>query len=197
MIGQEIKNLIHMLSKLPGVGPRSARRMAIQMLKKRESLMHPLAHAIETAADAIEVCQTCNNLDSQNPCHICSDTSRDRSQICIIEQIGDLWALERTGSYQGYYHVLGGTLSALDGIGPEDLNIPELLKRAQTDHCQEVIIGLNATIDGQTTTHYLTDLLQNCDVNITRLAHGVPIGGELDYLDDGTITTALRSRSAI
>lgn len=196
MIGQDIDNLIKLLAKLPGLGPRSARRMAIQMLRQREAVMRPLATALETAADNIVNCATCNNLDTCDPCTICSDERRDRTAICVVEQIGDLWALERTGAYKGLYHVLGGTLSALDGIGPDDLAIPALIERAAEEQVTEIIIALNATIDGQTTAHYLTDRMDGCGVSVTRLAHGVPIGGELDYLDDGTLMTALKSRSA-
>jgi recombination protein RecR len=195
MIGTEIENLITLLSKLPGIGPRSARRMALSLLRHRQSVMMPLADAISTAAQVIKTCEICHNLDTVSPCSICCDISRDKSEICVVEQIADLWALERTGSYRGQYHVLGGTLSALDGIGPEDLAIPALVTRARDYQAREVIIALNATIDGQTTAHYLTNSLKDCHVTVTRLAHGVPIGGELDYLDDGTITTALKSRA--
>ncbi len=195
MIGTEIENLINLLSKMPGIGPRSARRMALSLLRQKESLMIPLSDALSTAAVAIKTCGTCNNLDTISPCSVCNNALRDRSVICVVEQIADLWALERTGSYRGLYHVLGGTLSALDGVGPEDLSIPSLVARSGAEDVTEIIIALNATIDGQTTAHYLTNSLRNSSVTVTRLAHGVPIGGELDYLDDGTITTALKSRS--
>ena len=196
MIGTEIENLIKLLAKLPGLGPRSARRVALQLLRQKESLMRPLANAMDVAAAQIQTCQYCNNLDTHNPCSICTDQRRDPSLICVVEQIADLWALERTGFYKGYYHVLGGTLSALDGITPEDLSIPTLIQRAQNLNVKEIILALNATIDGQTTAHYLIDRLENCNVEITHLAQGIPIGGELDYLDDGTLTTALKSRSS-
>jgi len=196
MAGVEIDALIKMLARLPGMGPRSARRAAIHLLQHKESLMQPLASAIATAADAIRTCSQCGNLDTSDPCGVCASHKRDRSTICVVEQISDLWALERTNSYKGLYHVLGGTLSALDGIGPEDLNIQPLVTHAQGDQVTEIIIALNATVDGQTTAHYLMDRLEGCNVDITRLAHGVPVGGELDYLDDGTLTTALKSRRA-
>ncbi len=197
MIGKEIDTLIHLLSKLPGIGPRSARRLALQMLKQKDHLLMPLSDALRDAAQSIKTCPICCNLDTVSPCNICSNNERDKSTICIVEQIGDLWALERTKVYKGYYHVLGGSLSALDNIGPEDLSISGLVKRAKDTEVKEIIIALNATVDGQTTSHYLIDRLQYCDVNVTRLAHGVPVGGALDYLDDGTLVTALKARSAI
>ncbi len=197
MIGKEIDTLIHLLSKLPGIGPRSARRLALQMLKQKDSLLLPLSDALKDAAVNVKTCPVCCNLDTASPCSICRDKSREASTICIVEQIGDLWALERTKAYRGYYHVLGGTLSALDNIGPEDLAIPSLVERAKQDNVKEIIIALNATVDGQTTAHYLIDRLQYCDVKVTRLAHGVPVGGALDYLDDGTLVTALKARLAM
>jgi len=197
MIGKEIDTLIHLLSKLPGIGPRSARRLALQLLKQKDHLILPLSDALRNAAESIKTCPTCYNLDTSSPCSICQDDTRDQSTICIVEQIGDLWALERTRVYKGYYHVLGGTLSALDNIGPEDLAIPGLVQRAKSNDVKEIIIALNATVDGQTTAHYLIDRLQYCDVKVTRLAHGVPVGGALDYLDDGTLITALKARSAL
>lgn len=196
MIGKEIDTLIHLLSKLPGIGPRSARRLALQLLKQKDHLILPLSDALKQAAESVKTCDICCNLDTTSPCGICRDTARDDSTICIVEQIGDLWALERTRVYRGRYHVLGGTLSALDNIGPEDLSIPGLVKRAKEDDVKEIIIALNATVDGQTTAHYLIDRLQYCNVKVTRLAHGVPVGGALDYLDDGTLITALQARSA-
>lgn len=195
--GPEIETLINCLAKLPGLGPRSARRVALVLLKKKESLMLPLAQSMEEAAKAIRDCTACGNFDTMDPCAICADKGRDVSQVCVVEDVSDLWALERTGAFKGYYHVLGGTLSALDGIGPDDLSIPGLLRRAAAPEVREVIFALNATIDGQTTAHYLADRLQDSNVKITRLAHGVPMGGDLDYLDDGTLATALRARLVV
>ena len=197
MIGTEIEHLIKLLSRLPGYGPRSARRAALHLLKNRESLMQPLSQALGLAAEIIKECPLCHNLDTIAPCSICANQGRDAATLCIVEDISDLWAIEKTGSFKGYYHVLGGTLSALDGIGPEDLSIPHLLQRTRDGHVKEVIIALNATIDGQTTAHYLSDCLQSAHVVITQLAHGVPIGGQIDYMDDGTLSTALKSRKAV
>ena len=197
MIGTEIEHLIKLLSRLPGYGPRSARRAALHLLKNRESLMRPLAQALGIAADVIVECPQCHNLDTVIPCSICAHRGRDASVLCIVEDISDLWAIEKTGAFRGYYHVLGGTLSALDGIGPEDLAIPHLLQRASDPQVKEIIIALNATIDGQTTAHYLSDCLQSSNVTTTQLAHGVPIGGQIDYMDDGTLSTALKSRKAV
>lgn len=197
MIGTDIEHLIKLLARLPGMGPRSARRAALHLLKNRESLMLPLSSALGRAAEVITECHECHNLDTSAPCAICSDTTRDRSLLCVVEDISDLWAIEKTGSFRGFYHVLGGTLSALDGITPEDLSIPHLTARAGDDAVREVILALNATIDGQTTAHYIADCLHNCHVSISQLAHGVPIGGQIDYLDDGTLSTALRSRKAV
>jgi len=193
-ISPEIERLISLLSKLPGLGPRSARRAALDLIKKRDGLMRPLAGAMAEAADKISTCQTCGNVDAQNPCHICTAPNRDRSTICVVQDVGDLWAMERAGAFRGQYHVLGGTLSALDGVRPEDLNIVGLIERAKENEVTEVILAMNATVDGQTTAHYITDHLETADVTISRLAHGVPVGGELDYLDDGTITAAMKSR---
>lgn len=197
MIGPEIDRLIQLLAKLPGLGPRSARRVALHLIKRRDSLMMPLGEAITAAAAGIRTCSVCGNLDSHDPCSICADPVRDATMLCVVEDVGDLWALERTGAFRGRYHVLGGTLSALDGIGPDDLSIPGLLERASRPEVREVILALNATVGGQTTAHYLSDRLAPCGVNLSRLAHGVPVGGELDYLDDGTLTAALRSRRAL
>lgn len=190
----ELDHLISLLGKVPGLGPRSARRAALQLIKKKDSLMKPLSSALADVAENVHPCSTCGNLDVENPCHICESTKRDRSTICVIEDVSDLWALDRAGSYRGLYHVIGGTLSALDGVGPDDLNINTLIERASDPDLKEVIIATNATVDGQTTAHYITEQLKTFDVEVTRLAHGVPIGGELDYLDDGTLTTALNSR---
>lgn len=192
--GPEIERLISLLAKLPGLGPRSARRAALALVKKRDGLMKPLAAAMAEAAAKIQACSICANVDSTNPCHICAATGRDPSIICVVQEVGDLWALERAAAFRGRYHVLGGSLSALDGIRPEDLNIAGLIERAHSSDVKEVILAMNATVDGQTTAHYITDRLEDCGVNVSRLAHGVPVGGELDYLDDGTLTAALKSR---
>ncbi|WP_026942782.1 recombination mediator RecR [Hellea balneolensis] len=193
-ISPEIERLISLLSKLPGLGPRSARRAALDLIKKRDGLMRPLASAMAEAADKISTCKICGNVDAQNPCHICRAGGRDQTIICVVQEVGDLWAMERAGAFRGQYHILGGTLSALDGIRPEDLNIASLIDRAKSEVVTEVILAMNATVDGQTTAHYITDHLETADVTISRLAHGVPVGGELDYLDDGTITAAMKSR---
>jgi len=194
MAGPEIEQLITYLAKLPGLGPRSARRAALHLLKRRDGLLVPLAGALEAAAAAIEPCDACGNLDSRNPCAICSDIARDGATLCVVEEVADLWALERSGAYRGRYHVLGGLLSPLDGIGPEDLSIIGLVARAKESAIHEVILAMSATVDGQTTAHYVADRLAECDTRISRLAHGVPVGGELDYLDDGTLSAALKSR---
>lgn len=191
----ELDTLIQLLAKLPGLGPRSARRAALHLIKRREALLEPLAAALAKAAEAIRPCPICGNLDTVEPCAICRDPERDMTTICVVEDLADLWALERTGAFRGRYHVLGGTLSALDGIGPDDLNVQRLLARLQPR--QELILALNATVEGQTTAHYLADRLAGTDITITRLAQGVPIGGELDYLDDGTLTAALKARRAV
>jgi recombination protein RecR len=192
--GPEIERLIQLLARLPGLGPRSARRAALQMLQKRDAVMRPLAEALAVAADKIQACSTCGNLDVNDSCAVCSDPRRDDSVICVVESVGDLWALERAGAFKGRYHVLGGVLSALDGVGPEDLNIAKLVDRARQDEAKEVILALNATVDGQTTAHFLSDKLAGAGVDVTTLARGVPVGGELDYLDDGTLSAAFRSR---
>jgi recombination protein RecR len=193
--GPEIERLIQLLARLPGLGPRSARRAALHLIKKREALMTPLASALKTAIDAVQVCKTCGNIDTQNPCTVCIDPRRDSTIICVVADVADLWALERASATQGRYHVLGGTLSPLDGVGPQDLNIDSLIARAHDPAVNEIIIALNATVDGQTTAHYITDLLQDANVKVTRLAHGVPVGGELDYLDEGTLAAAMRQRT--
>ena len=195
MTSSNIDRLIGLLSRLPGLGPRSARRAALHLLKKRESLLAPLASALTQAAETIRNCDQCGNLDTADPCAICGDMKRDASVICMVEEVADLWALERSGIYRGRYHVLGGTLSALDGVGPEELKIAKLVERASSAEVKEVILATNATVDGQTTAHYVADRLAQCEVEITRLAHGLPMGGELDYLDDGTLTAALKARS--
>jgi recombination protein RecR len=193
----EVERLIQLLARLPGLGPRSARRAALHLLKKRETLMEPLTQALDAVARTVRTCSVCGNIDTIDPCAICSDEKRDAAVICVLEDVGDLWALERTGSFKGRYHVLGGHLSALDGIGPEDLNIAKLVDRAQQGTVKEIILATNLTVDGQTTAHYIAERLQSADVRVTRLAHGVPVGGELDYLDDGTLTAALRARRTV
>lgn len=194
MNSPEIERLIQLLAKLPGLGPRSARRAALHLMKKRDGLLAPLADALGEAASAVRTCSTCGNLDTRDPCHVCSDPRRDAAALCVVEEVGDLWALERTNAFKGRYHVLGGTLSALEGIGPDDLSISGLVRRAREPEVKEVILALNATVEGQTTAHYVTDRLADSDVQVSRLAHGVPVGGELDYLDEGTLTAALRAR---
>jgi recombination protein RecR len=197
MIGPEIETLIRLLAKLPGFGPRSARRAALYLLNHREQVLQPLAEAMATAGEAVRPCSICGNLDTADPCTICSDETRDPAAICVVEQVADLWALERTQAFKGRYHILGGTLSALDGVGPEDLAIPTLVARAREPAVTEVILALNATVDGQTTAHYIADRLAECGVSVSRLAHGVPVGGELDYLDDGTLLAALKARRGL
>ena len=197
MPASDIEALIKLLAKLPGLGPRSARRAALHLIKRRESLMDPLARALAGAARNIRTCSDCGNLDTIDPCALCSDGRRERSMICVVEEVADLWAMERGGAYRGLYHVLGGTLSALDGIGPEDLNIASLIRRLEAGTVREVILATNATVDGQTTGHYIADRLAPSKVSVTRLAHGVPVGGELDYLDDGTLAAALKSRRPV
>lgn len=194
MQSPEIDRLIQYLARLPGLGPRSARRAALHLMKRRDSLLSPLAEALAQAAAAIRTCSVCGNLDTRDPCSICSDPNRETGILCVVEEVGDLWALERTAAFKGRYHVLGGTLSALEGVGPDDLSIAALVNRARQPEVQEVILALNATVEGQTTAHYVTDRLAECGVSVSRLAHGVPVGGELDYLDDGTLTAALKAR---
>lgn len=196
MSTEPLQYLIKMLSGLPGLGNRSARRIALHLLNKREILMLPLARALMRAAEEIKSCDICGNLDMLQPCAICQSVKRDRKTICVVSQVSDLWAIERTASFSGLYHVLGGVLSALDGIGPSDLLIDSLRRRVEDDDIEEVILALSATVDGQSTAHYISDQLAALPVDITHLAHGVPVGGELDYLDDGTITTALKSRKS-
>jgi recombination protein RecR len=193
--GPEIERLIQLLARLPGLGPRSARRAALFLIKKRELVMAPLAAALQTAIEKIEVCGVCGNIDTQNPCTVCTDARRDPGIIVVVTDVADLWALERAHAVNARYHVLGGTLSPLDGIGPQDLSIDALITRAHDAAVKEVILALNATVDGQTTAHYITDLLHGTNVKVTRLAHGVPVGGELDYLDEGTLTAAIRQRT--
>ena len=194
MTAPEIERLINLLAKLPGLGPRSARRAVLAMMRRRETLLVQLAKAITEAAAAVRTCGICGNFDGRDPCSICADARRDASVICVVEDVADLWALERTHAFKGRYHVLGGTLSALDGTGPEDLNIPELIGRAADSEVREVILALSATVDGQTTAHYMADKLGEAGISVSGLAHGIPVGGELDYLDDGTLSAALKAR---
>ncbi len=198
--GAEIERLIQLLGKLPGLGPRSARRAALHLIKKKESLLAPLAAAFRAALDTVGVCSVCGNVDTVEPCTICRDTTRDGSVLVVVEDVSDLWALERAGAIDARYHVLGGVLSPLDGIGPGDLAIASLVERCRTGDIREVVLAVNATVEGQTTAHYVTDQLAHLaeegrDIAVTRLAHGVPVGGELDYLDDGTLAQAMRART--
>jgi recombination protein RecR len=197
MAVNDIDRLIQILARLPGLGPRSARRAVLFLIKKRESLLLPLIQAMQDVAGSIKPCSVCGNLDDQDPCAVCKDDRRDGASICVVTDVADLWALERTAAYRGRYHVLGGVLSALDGIGPEQLNLASLYRRVESGEVKEVILALGATVDGQTTAHYVSDRLQGFNVTVSRLAHGVPVGGELDYLDDGTLIQALRARSRL
>jgi recombination protein RecR len=197
MGGPEVERLIELLAKLPGFGPRSARRAALRLLQQSETRMLPLAAAMAEAARSVRKCSLCGNLDSRDPCSICTDPERDRSLLCVVEGVGDLWAMERGKIFAGRYHVLGGSLSALDGIGPDELNIASLVARVSSGNVREVIVATNATVDGQTTAHYLAERLSALKVPLTRLAHGVPVGGELDWLDEGTLATALKARRAL
>ena len=192
--GVEIERLIQLLAKLPGLGPRSARRAALFLIKNREKLLGTLSLAMAEAQDKVTVCSECGNVDTVNPCTICADPARDRTTICVVEEVGDLWALERAGAWTGLYHVLGGTLSAMEGVRPEDLAINGLVGRAAAKGMREVVLATNATVEGQTTAHYITERLKGLGLSTSRLAHGVPVGGELDYLDEGTLTAAMRSR---
>lgn len=193
----EIDHLIQLLSKLPGLGPRSARRIVLYLIRRKEALLMPLAQAMLAASQRVRACSICGNLDTLEPCAICSDRRRDTKLICVVEEVADLWAMERSGVFRGQYHVLSGTLSALEGVGPEDLGISRLIDRVRVNQVKEVILATNATVEGQTTAHYICDVLEPTDVSISQLAHGVPIGGELEYLDDGTLTAALKSRRSM
>ncbi len=197
MAGAEIERLIQLLAKLPGLGPRSARRAALQMVKRKDQLMAPLASAMTEAVDKVVACSLCGNVDTADPCGICTDPRRDPAVLCVVEEVGDLWAMERAGIFRGRYHVLGGALSALDGVGPDELRIPALIRRASEPAVGEVILATNATVEGQTTGHYIADRLADAGVRVTALAHGVPVGGELDYLDDGTLSAAMKARRAV
>jgi recombination protein RecR len=195
--GEEIERLIDLLAKLPGLGPRSGRRAALNLIKKRDLLLVPLARALTEVAEKVTECSVCGAIDTRDPCAICCNPERDATALCVVEEAGDLWALERAGAFKGRYHVLGGVLSALDGVGPDDLRIPELADRARDPAITEVVLALNATVDGQSTAYYIADALEGCGVEISGLAQGVPIGGELDYLDDGTISAAFRQRKRL
>ncbi|ASV87423.1 MULTISPECIES: recombination mediator RecR [Ochrobactrum] len=195
--GPEIERLIQLLARVPGLGPRSARRAALHLIKKKEALLIPLGGAMQDAAEKVRICSCCGNVDTSDPCTICTDDRRDPSMLIVVEDVSDLWALERAGTMNVRYHVLGGRLSPLDGIGPDDLNIKGLVERVASGEIKEVILAVNATVEGQTTAHYITDQLTDFDVRVTRLAHGVPVGGELDYLDEGTLAAALRARTAL
>lgn len=196
-IGPELQRLIDLLAKMPGLGPRSAKRAALYLLKKREPVMRPLAFALAEAADKVKSCAVCGNWDSIDPCAICADATRDKTVLCVVQDVGDLWALERAGAHRGRYHVLGGLLSPLDGIGPDDLNIGALVARAQGGAVKEIVLALSATVDGQTTAHYLSERLGETGVSVTRLSQGVPVGGELDYLDEGTLAAAMKTRRPV
>ncbi len=193
-IGPELQRLIDLLAKMPGLGPRSAKRAALSLLKKRAAVMEPLAYALDDAAKKVKACGVCGNWDSIDPCAVCADATRDKSVLCVVQDVGDLWALERAGAHKGPYHVLGGLLSPLDGVGPDDLNIGRLIERAKEPETTEVVIALASTVDGQTTAHYLTEHLESADVSVTRLSQGVPVGGELDHLDEGTLAAAMKTR---
>ena len=196
MTSDEIGRVVKLLARLPGLGPRSAQRAALAMLKRPETLMLPLAEAMRVCADTVRPCPACGNLDTVSPCRICADPKRDPQSLCVVTDVEDLWAIERAGVYRGRYHVLGGTLRALDGIGPEQLGIDRLLRRAETD-VTEVILALAATVDGQTTGHYIAERLRPSGIRVTRLGHGVPIGGELNYLDEGTLDAAMQARQPV
>jgi recombination protein RecR len=192
--GPEIERLIQLLARLPGLGPRSARRAVLTLVKRREQLFKPLVFALSDALDKITLCSNCGNIDVSDPCLMCTDPRRDSTILCVVEEVGDLWALERAGAITGRYHVLGGVLNALDGIGPEDLSIGSLIERAKSGDVREVVLAVNATVDGQATAHVITDLLNGTGIKVSKLAHGVPVGGELDYLDDGTLAQAIKER---
>ncbi len=194
--GPEIERLIQLLARVPGLGPRSARRAALHLIKKKDQLFAPLTAAMAEAVDKVRVCSTCGNVDTSDPCTLCTDPRRDGSTIIVVEDVSDLWALERAGAMNARYHVLGGTLSPLDGVGPDDLNIKGLVGRVSEGAVSELILAVNATVEGQTTAHYITDQVAGMEVKVTRLAHGVPVGGELDYLDEGTLSAALKSRTS-
>jgi len=192
-----LENLIRRMARLPGLGPRSARRAVLHLLRNRDQLMLPLASELDQVGRSIRACIECGNYDTQDRCRICRNSSRDKSRICVVEDLADLWAMERAGIYSGLYHVLGGVMNAIDGIGPDALRIPYLVEKAGYGEVNEVILATSATVDGQTTAHYIAEKLQSSQVNVTRLAHGVPVGGELDYLDDGTLAQAMKARQTL
>ena len=195
--GPEIQRLIQLLARLPGLGPRSARRAALHLIRKRDELLGHLTDAMQVARERIVTCTACGNVDTCDPCTVCRDERRDPHVLVVVETVADLWALERAAAIRARYHVLGGTLSPLDGVGPKDLNLSSLVDRVQGSEVREVILAVNATVDGQTTAHYVTDLIASSGVSVTRLAHGVPVGGELDYLDEGTLAAAFAARRAM
>lgn len=197
IIGPEIKNLIHLLSQIPGFGPRSAQRAALYLINNKKDLMQPLNLALQNVIEKVQVCSICGNIDTANPCSICQDIERNAKILIVVEDVASLWALERTSYLKTYYHVLGGRLSPLDGIGPQQLNIASLKRRAEQGEIEEIILAVNATFNGETTVYYIIDLLASLPIKVTRLAHGVPIGGELDYLDEGTLSQALRARTKL
>lgn len=192
----DIEKLSYLLSKLPGLGKRSAKRAVLHLVKNKDSLMHPLGETITRAAETIKTCESCGNVDTISPCSICTDYKRNNEQICVVEEVSDLWAIERSNMFRGTYHVLGGTLSAIDGRGPADLNIEQLIQKAAKEEVSEIILATNATVEGQTTAHYITERLKGMELKISQIAHGIPIGGELEYLDEGTLATALKARIA-
>ena len=196
-VGPEIERLIQLLAKLPGLGPRSARRAALHLVKRKDQLLGPLAEAMAVARDNVMECERCGNIDTVSPCTVCTDPRREDAVLVVVEDVADLWALERAKASRGRYHVLGGVLSPLDGVGPDDLSIEQLVERASAPDVREVILAINATVEGQSTAYYLTDRLAGCDVSVTRLAHGVPVGGELDYLDEGTLAAAMKARTVV
>ncbi len=195
MASRDIDDLIKRMSKLPGLGPRSARRIVLHMLRNKEGLMQPMAMAMQELAAKVRACHLCGNLDTRDPCQICTDPRRDSKQICVVEELADLWAVERSNMYRGQYHVLGGTLSALQGVGPAELRIPELARRVAEQEVREVVLATNATVEGQTTAHVITQALETLPITVSRLAQGIPMGGELDYMDDGTLVTAFKART--
>lgn len=197
MIGSEIEQFISLLAKLPGLGQRSAKRLALHLIKKRDTQMLPLIRSMQEVIENVKVCPVCGNLDTSEPCYICRDAKRDKSSICVIADIADLWALERSGTYRGHYQILGGLLSALDGVAPDDLNIASLVSRVENDKVAEVILALPVTVEGQTTSHYIADILRETGAKVYALAQGIPVGGELDYLDDGTIAAAFRAKNTL
>ncbi|HVF82843.1 MAG TPA: recombination mediator RecR [Sphingomicrobium sp.] len=197
MASQEIEALAGALARLPGLGPRSARRAVLHLMKKRESALEPLLSALQTVAGKLSNCSTCGNVDTADPCTICRDPRRDERSLCVVEEVSDLWALDRSRLFPGRYHVLGGRLSALEGVRPEDLTVDRLVRRVAAGGIDEVVLAMNATLEGQTTAHYLAERLEKYPVRLTQLAHGLPVGGELDYLDEGTVAQALRARRPV